>query len=260
MRRGSGSAAVTNTRSAERAAQRTVFGVSALLFVASAALTIIWCGSMAAMGGTPMPGGWTMSMAWMRMPGQTWLGAGTSFLGMWVVMMVAMMLPPLFPALAGLRHNRLVALAGAGYFLVWALWGAVVYAVGSAVARTELHWPAAARLVPLGAAAALLAAGAVQVSPWKVRQLALCRACCAPERGDSAAAWLYGVRFGANCTLCCVGLMAVLLVAGMMNIGVVAGVGVAIAAERLGPRPAFVARAIGAAIVATGVVLLARAL
>jgi hypothetical protein len=40
---------------------------------------------MSAMG-MPMPGGWTMSMAWMRMPGQTWLGAATSFLGMWVVM------------------------------------------------------------------------------------------------------------------------------------------------------------------------------
>jgi hypothetical protein len=35
-----------------------------------------------------MTGGWTMSMAWMRMPGQTWPGAAASFLGMWVVMMV----------------------------------------------------------------------------------------------------------------------------------------------------------------------------
>jgi hypothetical protein len=38
-----------------------------------------------------MPGGWTMSMAWMRMPGQTWPGDAVSFLGIWVVMMVAMM-------------------------------------------------------------------------------------------------------------------------------------------------------------------------
>jgi hypothetical protein len=27
---------------------------------------------MSALGEMPMPGGWTMSMAWMRMPGQTW--------------------------------------------------------------------------------------------------------------------------------------------------------------------------------------------
>ena len=53
--------------------------------------------SMAAMGGMPMPGGWTMSMMWMRMPDQTWPGAAASFLGMWAVMMAAMMLPSLIP-------------------------------------------------------------------------------------------------------------------------------------------------------------------
>ena len=83
----------------ERTSQRAFFGVSALLFAASAALTIAWSASMSAMGGMPMPGGWTMSMAWMRMPGQTWTGAAVSFLGMWVVMMVAMMLPSLAPML-----------------------------------------------------------------------------------------------------------------------------------------------------------------
>ena len=55
----------------ERAAQQTFFGTSALLFAASAALTTVWCGSMSTMGGMPMPGGWTMSMTWMRMPGET---------------------------------------------------------------------------------------------------------------------------------------------------------------------------------------------
>jgi len=55
------------------------------------------------MGEMPMPGGWTMSMAWMRMPGQTWPGAAASFLGMWIVMMVAMMLPSLVPMLCGDR-------------------------------------------------------------------------------------------------------------------------------------------------------------
>jgi hypothetical protein len=51
--------------------ERAFFGVSALLFAASAAVTIVWCASMSAMGEMPMPGGWTMSMAWMWMPGQT---------------------------------------------------------------------------------------------------------------------------------------------------------------------------------------------
>ncbi len=84
-------------------AQRAFYCVSALLFIVSAVVTVVWCSSMSA-GGMPMPGGWTMSMAWMRMPGQTWSGAALSFVGMWFVMMVAMMLPSLMPML--LRYRR----------------------------------------------------------------------------------------------------------------------------------------------------------
>jgi hypothetical protein len=51
--------------SPERAFRQAFFGVSALLFAASAAVTIVWCASMSA-GEMPMPGGWTMSMAWMK--------------------------------------------------------------------------------------------------------------------------------------------------------------------------------------------------
>jgi hypothetical protein len=40
----------------ERASERAFFDVSALLFAASEALTIIWCASMSAMGEMPMPG------------------------------------------------------------------------------------------------------------------------------------------------------------------------------------------------------------
>ena len=64
----------------DRPSQHAFFGVSALLFVASTAVTLVWCASMSAMGEMPMPGGWTMSMAWMRMPGQTWPGIAASFL------------------------------------------------------------------------------------------------------------------------------------------------------------------------------------
>src|SRR5580704_19147506 len=110
---------------------RAFLCVSALLFAACSAVTAVWCASMSAQGGMPMPGGWTMSMAWMRMPGQTWLGAAASFLAMWVVMMVAMMLPSLAPMLWRYRQavrwrgepciGRLTLLAGLGYFFVWTL-------------------------------------------------------------------------------------------------------------------------------------------
>src|SRR5580765_8534667 len=94
----------------DRASRRAFLGVSALLFIASTAVTIGWCASMSAMSGMPMPGGWTMSMAWIRMPGQTWPGAAASFLGLWVVMMVAMMLPSLVPMLW--RYRQAVGRSG----------------------------------------------------------------------------------------------------------------------------------------------------
>ena len=231
--------------------------VSALLFMISAAGTIHWSRTMA--GGMAMPGGWTMSMVWMPMPGETWAGSGVRFVAMWLVMMVAMMLPPLVPILASFRRNRLAALSGVAYFSVWALFGALVYALGSGVARAGLEWPAVARLAPLGMGGALLVAGAVEVSAWKARQLAVCRACCAPASGDAAATLLHGVRFGVNCTLCCLGLMAILLVGGMMKVAVVAAVAVAVSLERLGPRPALFARAIGAVVMAIGAVVVMRA-
>ena len=64
-----------------------------------------------------MPGGWTMSMAWMKMPRQSWSGASWMFGQMWLVMMVAMMTPSLVPMLMRYRQalrrqaNRAVAIA-----------------------------------------------------------------------------------------------------------------------------------------------------
>src|SRR5262245_57573716 len=121
----------------ERASQKAFLGVSAVLFASSAVMTIVWCASMSAMGEMPMPGGWTMSMAWMQMPGQTWPGAAASFLGMWTVMMVAMMLPSLIPMLwryrqavgrpSEARLGPLTALVGVGYFFVWTVFGLAAF-------------------------------------------------------------------------------------------------------------------------------------
>src|SRR6516165_10045258 len=95
----------------DRAGERAFWCVLALAFAASSTVTIVWSSSMSAMGGMAMQGGWTMSMAWMRMPGQTWFAAAASFLGMWVVMMVAMMLPSLVPSLR--RYRKAVGRTGA---------------------------------------------------------------------------------------------------------------------------------------------------
>ena len=251
------------------ARERAFLGTAALLFAASAAGTAVWCGSMS--GGMPMPGGWSMSMAWMRMPRQSWLGAAAEFMGMWVLMMVAMMLPSLTAMLSTYRRSLvgagrprlgvLTAIAGAGYFLVWTAFGAAAYPVGVALATAEMQWPALARTVPAATGLVLLAAGLVQLSPWKVRQLCRCRDWPAPPPpAEPGAAWRHGLRLGVRCGLCCSGLMAVLLVAGVMDLGAMAAVAVAVTLERLAPWPRAAARAIGAVVVGAGALALARVL
>ncbi len=165
----------------EQASQQAFFGASALLFAASAVVTIAWCASMSAMGEMPMPGGWTMSMAWMRMPGQTWPGAAASFLGMWVMMMVAMMMPSLVPMLwryrravgrtSETRLGRLTALVGVGYFFVWTVFGMAAFPLGVALAAIEMQQPALSRAVPIAVDVVVLIAGSVQFSAWKARHL-----------------------------------------------------------------------------------------
>jgi predicted metal-binding membrane protein len=255
----------------ERASERAFFGVSALLFAASAAVTIVWCGSMSAMGEMPMPGGWTMSMAWMRMPGQTWPGAAASFLGMWVVMMVAMMLPSLVPMLWRYRQavgrtgetrlGRLTALVGVGYFFVWAGFGMAAFPLGVALAAVEMQLPALARAAPIAVGVVVLTAGALQFTAWKAHHLACCReapdGCTLPA--DAGAAWRHGLRLGLHCSSCCAGLTAILLVIGVMDLRAMAVVAAAIAVERLAPAGERVARVTGAVAVGVGLFLIAQA-
>jgi predicted metal-binding membrane protein len=252
--------------------ERAFLGVSAMLFAASAAGTIAWCASMSSMGEMPMPGGWTMSMAWMRMPGQTWSGAAASFLGMWVVMMVAMMMPSLVPMLWRYRQavgrtgetrlGGLTAIVGAGYFFVWTVFGMAVFPLGVALAAVEMHQPPLARAVPIGVGVVVLMAGALQLTAWKARHLACCQE--TPGRGrtlpaDAGTAWQHGLRLGLHCSYCCAGLMAVLLVIGVMDLRAMAVVTAAITAERLAPAGERVARATGIFVVGAGLFLIARA-
>jgi len=249
-----------------------VVAVSALLFAASGAVTIAWCGSMSGTGDMSMPGGWTMSMAWMRMPGQTWPAAAASFMGMWIVMMMAMMLPSLVPMLqryrravapkAGTRLGRLTVVVAAGYFFVWTVVGMATFPFGVALAALEMQRPALARAVPIAVGAVVLLAGALQLSAWKARRLACCRE--APGAGRTLPAggeiaWRHGVHLGLHCTQCCGGLMAILLVIGVMDLRAMAVVATAITIERIAPAGQRVARAIGGVVVGTGIVLIARA-
>jgi predicted metal-binding membrane protein len=256
---------------ADRPSEAAFVGVSALLFAGSTTLTIVWCASMSAMG-MSMPGGWMMSMAWMRMPGQTWPGVAASFLAMWVVMMVAMMLPSLVPMLRRYRQaigrtgatrlGLLTAIVGAGYFFVWTVLGLVVFPLGVTLAEIEMQRPPLARAVPIAVGAVVLIAGALQFTAWKARHLACCRE--APGRGrtlppDAGTAWRHGLRLGLHCSQCCAGLIVILLVLGVMDLRVMAVVAAAITVERLAPAGEHVARAIGAFAIGAGLFLTARA-
>ena len=235
-------------------------------------MTIVWCASMSTMGEMQMPGGWAMSMMWMRMPGQTWLGAAASFVGMWIVMMVAMMLPSLTPLLCRYREAMakaggshlgwLTALVGVGYFAVWAVFGMIVFPSGVALAAVVMREPALARAVPILIGAVVLVAGVHQYTGWKARHLAFCREAagrCLTLRADAGTAWRHGVRLGVHCSHSCAGLTAVVLGLGVMDLRVMAVVAAAITAEHLAPAGVRVARAIGAVGVAAGLFLIALA-
>ena len=231
--------------------------VSALLFLASAAATIVWSRAMA--GQMAMPGGWTPSMAWIPMPGETRLAAAAAFLAMWVAMMGAMMIPSLVPTLA--RDRPTVAspgFAGASYFAVWAVAGAGVYVVGTALVTAELHWPALAPAIPIARGAVLVAAGWVQLTPWKARHLACCRE-GRPGAGRAEPASRRGITLGVDCVLCCVPFMTLLVVTGMMNLATIALTALAITVERVARRPARVVRLAGLLLIGVGAWEIVRA-
>jgi predicted metal-binding membrane protein len=226
---------------------------------------------MSAMGQMPMPGGWTMSMAWMRMPGQTWAGSAASFLGMWMVMMVAMMLPSLVPMLrryrqavgetAGTRLAWLTVLVSVGYFFVWTGFGMAAFFLGVTLAAVMMQLPALARAVPITVGVIVLIVGLLQFTAWKAHHLACCRRVpgCCHLRSDGCTAWRHGLRLGLHCSYCCTGLTAILLVIGVMDLPAMAAVASAITVERLAPAGERVARAIGVALIGSGLFLIARA-
>jgi predicted metal-binding membrane protein len=263
-----------------RADRRVFCTISALIFAACAAATVLSSASMSDMGEMPMPGGWTMSMLWMRMPDQTWLDTGAAFLGMWTVMMVAMMVPSIAPALwrwmeafggsgggvgAGTAlsarstdRGRLAALIAAGYFSIWIALGVGVFLVGLALAALAMNASEIARAAPITAGVVVLAAGALQFTRWKAHHLVLCRKVCATPR-NAAAVLKCGLHLGLHCSLSSAGLTAILLVVGVMDLRVMAAVTAAITIERLAPNGERVARAIGAAALIAGIALVISA-
>jgi len=168
----------------------------------------------------------------MAMPAATGLSALLATLGMWVVMMVAMMLPSIFPTvslfavLAGRRSpaaaTRMTAMFVTGYALVW-----IAYCVPAATAqwglsRAELLSAMGESTSAAISAAILVAAGLFQFSPMKNACMTKCRSPLAfllnEWRDGAVGALVVGMRNGWNCVGCCWAVMAVLFVVGTMNL------------------------------------------
>lgn len=230
------------------------------------------------MDAMPMSGGGTMSMVWMPMCGQSWIAAAASFLGMWTVMMAAMMLPSLVPVLW--RYRRIIGRTGelppallagfvaGGYFLTWTALGAAIYPVGAATMMVTMRYAALGRAVPVATGLVVLLAGVLQLTRWKARHLACCRndACREPPACEHAlpanafGAWRRGLRLGLHCSQCCAGLTAALLVTGIMSWPGMLAATVAINLERLAPAGERIARMVGAVVIGAGLLLSARAI
>jgi len=211
------------------AAARTRLGLVALLFVL-AGLAWWWtAGQMQGMDGGP----WTD------------LGRFSWFVGVWVVMMAAMMFPSVAPTVALYSRMRRARsplsplLFTAGYLVAWAAVGAIAFAVAAAGGRVTgdvLAWDRAGRWVAGGT---LLVAAVYELTPLKDVCLGKCRSplgfLLGAWREGGTGALRMGIRHGGWCIGCCWALMATLFALGLMSIvwmGLVAGV---IAFEKLIP-------------------------
>jgi len=157
------------------------------------------------------------------------LAGATEFIGAWVVMMTATMLPSAAPlallyraAGAAYRAVNTVPLV-AGYLLVWAVFGVLVYAAQQTLGAVILASPALANARPYALAGILAIAGLYQFTSLKKACLRKCRSpldfLMQRWRGPSAFdALRLGAEHGIYCVGCCWGLMAVLVISGAMGL------------------------------------------
>jgi predicted metal-binding membrane protein len=173
----------------------------------------------------------------------THLGGLGWYLGIWVTMMAAMMLPSAVPAAARLARAIPALSFLVGYLAVWTGYGIAAYGLFRLVTSLDIGWLAWDEAGPYFAGGVLAAAGLYELTPLKHRFLARCRA---PDEAS-------GVRYGIDCVGCCFGLMAALFALGVMSLTwmvVVAGV---IFVEKVPPPGMRLARVVGLALIVLGI-------
>ena len=172
-------------------------------------------------------------MEGMDMGPGTELGGLGWFVGVWAVMMAAMMLPSLVPA--AIRAQPL--LFAAGFLASWAVAGIAAYALVEAVRSLDpgfLHWEDGGQYV---AAAVIGGAAVYELSRPKGACLRRCRhAATEPEpRGGLTGSLAAGAMLGLVCIGCCWALMAALFALGVMSVQWMVVIAALIAIEKLAP-------------------------
>ena len=186
-----------------------------------------------------------------------------ALLGMWTIMMAAMMLPSALPMV--LTFVRLSDLQGepgraraviAAYLMVWSTYAALATALQWVLQSVAWVNPMIVSTSVALNVGLLLIAGAYQFSPLKRVCLAQCRSpigfLLADWRPRAGGAFAMGLRHGASCTGCCWALMLLAFVGGVMNIAWIAALALAVAIEKLAPRGELLGKLLGLVLIAVG--------
>jgi len=201
---------------------------------------------------------WVMSVE--RMWGMD-AGPGTDlgglgwYLGIWVTMTAAMMLPSAAPAagqVARLARRFPTLLFVAGYLAVWTAYGLAAYGVFRLLTSFDTGWLAWDAGGPYVAGSVLVAVGLYELTPLKQISLRRCRS---PEHPTSAIG--SGVDHGIDCVGCSGGLMIALFVLGVMSLLWMALVAAVIFVEKVLPHGPRLSRVFAVAFVALGIWLAA---
>ncbi len=230
---------------------RLIVGVGVLLIAALA-----WWYTVAA---ARQMGGLAMQMD--RPDPNAWLAASLlPLFVMWIVMMVAMMLPSAAPMIltfaAVSRHRRQhrrpyvpVAVFVAGYFMIWGGFSVVATVAQWFLHREALLSPMMVSSSAVLGGALLLLAGIFQFTPLKRNCLTRCRAplefITARWQEGWGGAFVMGLEHGLFCTGCCWALMALLFVLGVMNLLWIAVLTILIGLEKILPRRGYISRGAG---------------
>jgi predicted metal-binding membrane protein len=214
--------------------------------------------------------GWWLTVDEMHgMDGGPWTGLGTLawFVGVWIVMMAAMMLPSVAPTVAlyarMTRNRSPVAplLFTSGYLVAWASVGVLAFAVATAGGRISgdlLAWDRAGRWIAGGT---LIVAAVYELTPLKDACLGRCRSplgfLLGSWRSGRSGAVRMGARHGAWCIGCCWALMASLFALGVMSVVWMAVVAGLIAFEKLIPSRRVATYGTAAILLVLGVLVLA---